>query len=124
VAAFLHSPPPAPAPLTRQGGGGTALSRTPPPGRGPRDRSAIPRPPERRTATDTDARRDQARFTQDGWTFHLAYPSGLCARLTPTGLDGQLVDQALRVVIQQPGWDDLDTAMELAQRALKTAGLR
>ncbi|MFM9442559.1 hypothetical protein [Streptomyces acidiscabies] len=72
----------------------------------------------------SDAQRDGARLTREGWTFHLAYPSGLCARLTPTGLDGQLVDQALHVAIQEPGWDDPGTAMELAQRVLRTVGLR
>lgn len=71
-----------------------------------------------------DAQRDGAHLTRHGWTFYLAYPSGLCARLTPTGLDGQLIDQALHVVIQDPGWDDPGTAMELAQRVLRTAGLR
>jgi hypothetical protein len=39
-----------------------------------------------------DAERNGARCTRDGWTFYLAYVSGLCVRLTPTGLDRQLVD--------------------------------
>jgi hypothetical protein len=70
-----------------------------------------------------DAERDGARFTRDGWTFHPAYVSGLCVRLTPTGLDRHLVDLALLVSTQDPGWDDPGVALDMAERVLKTAGL-
>lgn len=70
-----------------------------------------------------DAVRDGARFTRDGWTLYLAYASGLCVRLTPTGLDEQLIDLALLVTMQEPGWDDSGVALDMAERVLKTAGL-
>ncbi|MGA5506897.1 hypothetical protein [Streptomyces umbrinus] len=71
-----------------------------------------------------DAERDRVRFTRDGWTFCLAYSSGLRVRLTPTGPDGQLVDPALLVSTQGSGWDDSGVARDMAERVLKTAGLR
>ncbi|AGP58340.1 hypothetical protein [Streptomyces rapamycinicus] len=71
-----------------------------------------------------DAEHDGVRFTRDGWTLYLAYASGLCVRLTPNGLDGQLVDLSLLVTTQGPGWDDPGVALDMAERVLKTAGLR
>ncbi|SEB60208.1 hypothetical protein [Streptomyces melanosporofaciens] len=92
--------------------GGTAWYRTLEP--------AVPR----LLLTDvTHSERDGARFTREGWTLYVAYASGLCVRLTPTGLDGQLVDLALLVTTQGLGWDDSGVALDMAERVLKTAGL-
>jgi hypothetical protein len=68
----------------------------------------------------TDAELDGARFARTGWTFYLANTFGLCIRLTPTGLDRQLVDLALLVSTQDPGWDDSGVALDLAEQVLKT----
>ncbi|MEU0924545.1 hypothetical protein [Streptomyces malaysiensis] len=93
--------------------GGTMWYRIPEP--------AVPR----MLLTDVaDAECGGVRCTRDGWTLYLAYASGLCIRLTPDGLDGQLVELALLVSTQEPGWDDSGVALDMAERVLKTAGLR